>query len=98
MARYALDRGSKQTYIYIVLKMSIAIGITIAIDESALTITTPVQGGKDDYHLYMHSPLRISTKNNDIAPLLNVRHKKAPTKWKMLSEILFNLLLKSASA
>ena len=76
MARYALGREPKQTYIYILLKVAIVIEvevevevevaivieITIAIDEPTLAAALPVQGGKDGYHLYMHSPSRISTK------------------------------------
>jgi hypothetical protein len=46
MARYALDRGSKQTYIHMLLKVAIVIEIIIAIDESTLATTLPVQGGE----------------------------------------------------
>lgn len=46
VARYALDRPPKQTYIDILLKVSLAIEITIEIDESALAATLPVQGGR----------------------------------------------------
>jgi hypothetical protein len=66
MVAYAHCRPPKQPYIGILLKVAIAIAIeiTIAIDESALAATLPVQGGKDGYRLYMHSAPRISTKNN----------------------------------
>jgi len=78
MARYTLDRGSKQTYIDTLLKVSLAMEITIAIDKFTLAANPPVQGGKDGCYLYMHSPSRISTKNKRVAPLLCLLNTKEP--------------------
>ena len=76
MAIKTYCRPPKQPYIDILLKVAIVIEITIALDESALAATLPVQGGKDDYHLYMHSPSRISTKIISFEVFYKLPHKE----------------------